>query len=228
MFRSLLIGPMIIIFALCLSLNTQAQTLHNIPVANEFAVEGNLKSHLEDESLLVLGFYHCKHICQFVVKNLSRKLSTFSKYPKVIFLSIDETEGPRDALSLKKRIIGPEKHRWAFLTSDKESIEKLAKDLNFSMKRDPVSKQITHEIGFYSIKNGVVMNKISHLDITEKDLAFESRPESFISDIKKFCSEFDPSKSKYGHLVMKGLTIACVFFMFVAIGWFIYLRRKHP
>lgn len=226
MFKSPLKGPLIIIFALILSFNLKAMTLPDIPVVNQFGVKSTLLQHLKGDGILVLGFYGCKHVCHFMVKNLSRTLSRREVYPKVVFLSIDETEGPRDALALRKRIIGPEKDRWSFLLSDKESIARLTQELDFKMRRDPVSGVITHEIGLYTLHNGELLKKMSRMQLDEKDLDFKLEPQNALHEIKKFCSEFDPSRSKYGTLVINFLTGMCLLFLGVAVGSFFYLRRR--
>lgn len=226
MFKSLLKGPLIIIFALILSFNSQAMTLPDIPVVNQFGVKSTLMEHLKGNGILVLGFYSCKHVCHFMVKNLSRTLSQRPNYPKVVFLSIDETEGPRDALALRKRIIGPEKDKWSFLLSDKESIATLTKELDFKMRRDPVSGVITHEIGLYTLNNGELLKKMSRMQLDEKDLDFKVQSLGTLHEIKKFCSEFDPSKSKYGNLVMNLLTGMCMVFLAGALGGYLYLRKS--
>lgn len=170
-----------------------------------------------------MGFYNCKHICDFMVKNLSQDLSKFKNYPHVVFFGIDENEGPRDALKLKKRIIGEARKYWTFLTADKASIQKLASALPFEMKRDPASGVITHEIAFYTTQDNQTINKITDLKITE-DL-FGSPP-TVLDHIKRFCSEFDPRKSKYGIYVINGLSLLSLMFVGVLATWFIHLRRK--
>lgn len=227
MLRSLLKGHLIIIFALTLSNQVaHSKSITDVPVVNEFGVVGNLKSHLEDESLLVMGFYNCKHICDFVVRNLSRTLSRGEKYPKVLFFGIDENEGPRDALRLKKRFFGPERDRWTFLTSDKKHIDKLASSLPFEMKRDPATDAITHEIGFFVIKNGEILRKISTVDIAPQDLDFTNSTPTFVEHVKKFCSEFDPTKSKYGVMILRALALTGILFLVGALVWVRSLKRE--
>jgi cytochrome oxidase Cu insertion factor (SCO1/SenC/PrrC family) len=226
MFKSLLRGPLTIIFALILSFSAEALTLPDIPVTNQFGVESSLAKHLRGNGILVLGFYGCKHICNFMVKNLSRTLSQRPNYPQVVFLSVDETEGPRDALSLRKRIIGPEKDRWSFLVSDKESIQRLATALNFQFRRDPATGVITHEIGLYTLKDGELLKSMSKMQLDEKDLDFASGPQKTLQELKKFCSEFDPSKSKYGTLVMNFLMGMCLLFLVGASAIFYHLRKS--
>lgn len=228
MLKSLLIGLLITIFSALTLSSSQAQTIPSVPVANQFGVRDLLPAHLQKESLLVLGFYKCKHVCQFVVKNLTQTLSKFKEYPNAVFLSIDEEEGPRDAIQLMKRINGPERQYWTFLVADKASIDRIAKDLNFEMKRDPATGQITHEIGFYTVKNGEVFRKISHLEITEADFAFDKPRPTVVDHIKKFCSAFNPANSKYGPLVMRALFLTCCAFLIASLTWFYYLRRKTP
>ncbi|WP_408098984.1 SCO family protein [Peredibacter sp. HCB2-198] len=221
MFKCLLIAPLIII---CAILSSRAQaSLPDIPVTNEFGVTSPLSKHLNERSLLVMGFYNCKHICDFMVKNLSQDLARFKIYPHVVFFGIDEHEGPRDALKLKKRIVGDAKHHWTFLTTDKTSIHKLAMALPFEMKRDPVSDVITHEIAFYTVENNQVINKVTDLKITEDIFG---APVTALDHIKRFCSEFDPRKSKYGTYVINGLSLLSLAFVGVLVFWFIYLRRK--
>lgn len=220
-FKCLLIAPLIIICAI-LSSESRA-SLPDIPVTNEFGVTSSLSTHLKERSLLVMGFYNCKHICDFMVKNLSQDLAQFKHYPHVVFFGIDEKEGPRDALKLKKRIVGSAKYHWTFLTTDRKSIQKLATALPFEMKRDPVSDVITHEIAFYTVEGNQIINKITDLNITEN--LFESEA-TVLDQIKRFCSEFDPRKSKYGVYVINGLSLLSVAFVGVLVFWFNYLRRK--
>lgn len=221
MFRSLLIAPLIII---CVIISNGAQaSLPKISVTNEYGEKSLLSSHLHERSLLVMGFYNCKHICDFMVKNLSQDLARFKRYPRVIFFGIDENEGPRDALKLKKRIVGEAKHHWTFLTTDKAGIARLARALPFEMRRDPVSGVITHEIGFFTTEQNRVINKITDMNISES--LFES-PMTPMEHIKKFCSEFDPRKSKYGVLVINGLSLLSVLFIGGLGFWFMHLRRK--
>lgn len=221
--KSLSIGLLITIF-ISLSARAWSQTIPDVKVVNEFGQERRLSSYLDEKSILVMGYYNCRHICHFVTKNLSSQLRTFKDYPNVVFFGIDETEGPRNALRLRKRIIGSEKEHWSFLVAEKKAIETLARELDYEMNRDPVSGTITHEMGLYLVAQNKVMKKIPELVVAEKDLDFDHP--GALHAVKKFCSEFDPRKSKYGSLVLNGLTFACVVFMVVAVGGFKRLRRK--
>ncbi|MGE3610601.1 MAG: hypothetical protein AB7I27_13505 [Bacteriovoracaceae bacterium] len=190
-------------------------------MANEFGVSQNLDPLLKDGSIFVMGLYHCTHMCNFIIKTLDQKLSKFKKYPTVIYFGIDENEGPRDALLLKKRIIGPQKKYWSFLTSDKESISKISHSLNFKMKRNPVSENIDHEMGVYSVQNGS-LTKIDEFNFIEDDLKKTTIWHSFV----KFCSEYDPKKSKYGPLILKSLSISSIFFLITASLGLLRMKGK--
>lgn len=210
-----------IIISITMSLNLSAATLPEIKAANQFAVEKDLKSFIKEKSIIVMGYYHCTHMCNFVVQNLDKKLANFKDYPHVTYFGIDENEGPRDALQLSKRIVGPQKARWNFLVTDKKSIEKMAQSLSFEMKRNPVSGEINHELGLYSFNDG----KISKLDVDFTEEQLYSNHTTW-SKIKQFCSEFDPRKSKYGPLVMRMLSIGSMIFLVIAGFGFVHLRRK--
>lgn len=226
--RSPLKGPLIIICALlCLRLNA-APSIPDVKVVNEFAVDGNLSQYLKGETLLVMGFYHCKHMCNYIVRDLSRNLAQFKQHPKVVYFGIDEKEGPRDAIHLKKRIIGPLKQNWTFLVAEKNSIEQVVQALKFEMSRDPVTDVITHEMGIYWTKDGVVLKKLDVLEIQEADLLAQRPLHQSLSAIKRFCTAFDPSRSKYGPEVLRFLSLASVVFLAaLAYGLFKLRRRPH-
>jgi cytochrome oxidase Cu insertion factor (SCO1/SenC/PrrC family) len=227
MLKSLLKGPLIIIFVV-LSLSAWGAKIPDVQVANEFGLKTTLISQLEDKTILVMGFYHCKHMCNFVVKNLSQKLVSYKNYPKVVFFGIDENEGPRDALRLGKRIIGNARERWTFLIADRPEIKQMASALKFEMGRDPVSKTITHEMGIYAVNAKGEAKKLDELTMKESDLVVKSSQDniSTLAAIKKFCAEFDPSKSRSGMLVIRMLFIGSTLFLIAAGLGFMHLRRK--
>lgn len=226
MFKSLLKGPLIIIFVV-LSLSAYGKSLPDVSVANEFGREGRLLSHFDDKTLLVMGYYKCRHMCNFVVKELNEKLVNFKNYPKVVFFGIDEFEGPRDALRLGKRIIGKARTRWTFLVSDKDSIQEVARTLNFEMKRDVVSNTMTHEMGVYAVNQQGEFSKLNEMEMKESDLEISSSESmSPMSAIKTFCSEFDPRKSKSGMLLLRMLSVGSGVFLTFAFMGFMHLRRK--
>lgn len=222
--KSLLIVPLIIIFSI-LTHDVYARSFPHVKVANEFGVTKNLRDLLQEKSILVMGYYNCKHMCNFLIKDLTRKLESFNEYPNVIYFGIDENEGPRDALFLKKRIFGPFKRKWTFLVADKVNINKLASFLNFELKRDPVSGVINHELGLYAAEGGNLIRKLPDVDFQEKDM-LSPNDTNLIGTLKKFCSEFDPRRSKYGTLVVTLLSASSALFLMLSAAGFFYLKRN--
>lgn len=223
MWKSLLIALWITTLAVSAQASrTETVKVSNVSVADELGQSHSLYDYLKEKTLLVMGYYQCKHMCNFMIKDLTKKLSKMKAAPAVVYFGIDENEGPRDALRMRKRIFGPLKSKWHFLISDKTNIEKVAKDLSFQMKRDPVSGAIIHELGLYVMDGHQVLSKLPDVEFTEKDLTI-TKPETksdFMAHIKRFCSEFDPMKSKYGPLIMKSLSGASILFLILcALFW---------
>lgn len=224
MFRFLLRGPLIII--LSLSLETRAgANLPDIQVANEFGQSKSLSKILDQDSLLMLGYYNCRHLCHNTIHQLQKKLSRFKKYPQVVFLSLREDEGPGDALRFKKRLPKNISPHYQFLVSRKQEVVKLANFLNFSFKEDPATGSLTHENAVYFISQNQLARKFMGMKFKEQDLKLTSTPGKFF-DYKEFCSEFDPSKSKYGLLVIKGLSVFSALFILIAGFFFIRSRKE--
>jgi cytochrome oxidase Cu insertion factor (SCO1/SenC/PrrC family) len=194
-------------------------------VRDEEGKERSLSEVLGKESILLPGYFGCEHLCHFTMKNLASKMARFRHHPKIVFLSINAEDTPRDAVILKKQIKGPERKYWTFLTAGGKTIRAITKELDFSWKPDPASGTIGHESALYVMKDGAVGRKIAGYDLKESDLDL-SQPRGKFFDFKQFCSSFDPSRSRYGNLVMKALSMSSVLFLVFAVGGWMKLRRK--
>lgn len=214
---------MIITLSLFLVKEVAAREIGDIQVQDAMGRSSELSHFTKGESLLILGFFQCRHMCDFIVQNLSSRFNKFKHHPRVNFISIDEKETPHDALMMKRRMKGANKDHWNFLTTSKEGIRELTEDLDFSWERDPASGIITHESASYILRDGKFMRKLPGFDIKEGDLNL-SRPQGKFFDFKQFCSAFDPSRSKYGVLVMQSLTVISTVFLLI-LG-FIFLKLK--
>lgn len=213
----------IIIFAL-FGTESGASTLE-LGIRDEAGATRQLSEELRDGDLLLFGYFRCAHLCHFTVKNLAKRLASFTHPPQVKFLSLDAEETSADARFLRKQLRGSLGKNWRLFTADPEELRKLTGELGFSWRRDPVSGEITHESAVYLARAGAIARKIPWLDLKEKDLDLSS-PQGKFFDFKQFCSAFDPRRSRYGVVVVNSVSALSVFFLLGLGGFYWNLRRK--
>jgi hypothetical protein len=173
---------------------------------------------------LTFGFFHCEHLCHNVIRGLTKKLSQMPDSPDLVFLSLDEKDTPLEATVLHKRL-GPHVKKLTLLTASPADVKKITRTLGLEWKRDPVTDDIIHESVVYLVQGNDVIKKISSTDLKPSDLDVGRPPGKFF-DFKQFCSTFDPSRSRYGALIVKGLAITSGGFALCLAIFFFTLRRK--
>ena len=103
-----------------------------------------LKKLMDRPVVLVPTYFTCSHICPQMLGSLAVALSTLPLNPekdyRVITMSFDETDTPRDADNLKKnylKAIGrpfPE-DAWKFLTADNQTIGRILEAVGVKVKK---------------------------------------------------------------------------------------------
>ena len=103
--------------------------------------------------ILVLAYYRCRTLCPLVLDGTARAVRESSlrlgvDY-RVVTLSIDHRDGPRDAREMRGHILerigtSDSAADWTFLVGDESAIRSLADALGFGFAYDPANDQFAH------------------------------------------------------------------------------------
>lgn len=119
-----------------------------IPLDLTFTSEDNgkvtLRELMDRPVCLVLVYYDCSHLCPQMLAGLAKSLAGLQLAPgkdyRMITLSFDDTEGPREAKAQKRNYIKamgrpfPD-DAWRFLTGERENISRLSDAVGVRFKK---------------------------------------------------------------------------------------------
>ncbi len=137
----------------------------------------NLKKAFKSEGLLILGYYHCRHLCHAIIENARKAQSKapLKNKKEILFLSVLESEGPMDSRRYLKRLTKKERSYWSFYTLAKgASASELKQALNFDLKT--TKGNVVHSPGIYQINKGSVLSRINELPLTAAHFDFKAPP----------------------------------------------------
>lgn len=179
--------------------------------------------------LLSIIYYECPSLCNLHVKALLAGLVnlnlTVGRDFDVIFVSMDEREGPALAFEKKKTLLESYNRKDAekgfhLLTGDGKNIKHLSYDLNFKFKWIEDQEVFSHaSVTYVLTPEGKVSRVLSGLDSSAQNIKFslleasQGKVGSFLDKILLYCYRFDPKAGKYtlyAYNVMKlggGLTV---------------------
>lgn len=201
-----------------------------VPRAAQFVDSSGRQARLgaligDKPAILVLAWYHCRHLCDVTLKNLGRKLKN-AEYSaprdfNVIVLSIDPGEGPAAAESARRRLRAQHGDSgidaWHLLSGDKTAIDGLADSIGFAYRRDAETGQYAHPAGLTLLTgDGRVSSYLPGVEFDTGDLnlaltqAGNGELGSAIDRLVLRCFHFDPETGRYSVAVLKTLNMAAV------------------
>ncbi len=193
--------------------------------------------------VLTLVYYECPMLCTQVLNAVTRGLQGTSlqigKDFRIVTVSINPRETPRDAAS-KKRIYGSIYAQpgvadgWHFLTGDEKSIATLAQAVGFRYAYDQESGEYAHPSGMMVLTpEGRLSRYFYGVQFPSRDLrlslveASSGKIGSPVDQILLYCFHYDPATGKYG-LVILNVVRAAGLATVVLIGAYIaaMLRKE--
>jgi len=196
--------------------------------------------------ILSLVYLKCPMLCTLVLNGLVRSLRATSfdagREFEVITVSFDPRETTERAATMK-RVYMEEYRRpgaeqgWHFLTGDEASIARLTEAVGFRYKYDPESGQFAHASGIMVLTpKGRIAQYFYGLEYSARDLRLslvesaENRIGSPVDQVLLYCFRYDPTKGKYGLVIMKALRVAgvgTVLGLAIVILSLVYRQRRN-
>lgn len=175
-------------------------------------------------SILLLQYFRCPNLCDLVSADLFASLAQMPLTPgrdyRVIAVSIDPREGPRDAAAARERILsGPAPNRaergWRFLTGDRQDVARIADSVGFRFAWDEATRQYAHGAGVIVLTPGGRVARyllgLGH-DPTTLRLALVDAAGGAISAmadrILLLCYHYDPKTGTYTPAIETALKLA--------------------
>lgn len=202
---------------------------------------------IEDKPVLLsMVYYNCPGLCNLHMNGAGTLFEEMELKAGQDFnwllVSMDSNEG--SDLAVKKKISYLDKFNvegaeegWKFLTSKPQDLEKLTKELGFSFKWDPQTKQFAHSAAFYAISSdGLISQIVPGVGFDKKTVrlslveAAKGKIGSTIDQLLLFCFRFDPSKNKYtlyAYNIMRAAGLITVIILSIVIVP-MWLKEREP
>lgn len=206
----------------------------DLPFTDEKGKTRPLKSYFgKGPVLLVFAYYHCPHVCPLVLRELGKKVRELSlKAPgdfQGLVVGLDPGEKPEAAALSKKNLVRNfrEMEGWPFLTGNRESIRSLAAAVGYRYTFLPQSGEFLHPTGLLILTpEGRISRYFLGVQYELRSLrlslveAGAMRIGTLADRLVLLCSEYDPSRGKYGWMIewpLRGMGILT----FLCLGFFI-------
>ena len=174
--------------------------------------------------VLSLVQYRCPMLCTQVLNGqlkTSQALEfSIGREYTVLTVSFDARETPRLAAEKKRRYVGRYRRPgaeagWHFLTGDRASVERLAREVGFRYRYDAATDQVAHASGIFVLTpRGKISRYLYGIDYAPSDLRLalvESSAGKIGSVVDQFlliCYHYDPRTGKYGFAIASALRVA--------------------
>jgi protein SCO1 len=172
----------------------------------------------EKPVILTMVYYQCPMLCTQILNAVTRGLQGTSlrigKDFRIVTVSINPRETPRDAAS-KKRIYASiyaqpgVAQGWHFLTGDEKSIAELAHAVGFRYAYDQESGEYAHPSGMMVLTpEGRLSRYFYGVQYPSRDLrlslveASSGRIGSPVDQLLLYCFHYDPVAGKYGLVIL--------------------------
>lgn len=191
-------------------------------------------------AILVLADYECIHLCSVVLNATlesarQMKLTSGEDY-QIIVASIRPEERfttARDRQHTYSTRYGRGEQGWHFLIQRQTPVSKLADAVGFHYAYDPMTKQFAHPSGIVILTpKGKVSRYFFGIEFPPKDLqtalreASQDRLGPIARRLLLLCFHYDPTTGKYGLIISRVITVACMataLALFALIWW---MRRQ--
>lgn len=190
--------------------------------------------------ILTLNYYRCTTLCSIQLVNLAKTIAQMGwpigKDFNMATVSFDPTDTPEaskkaqhDYLSIANQPNG----NWKFFTGSQENISKLANQIGFFYKYDPVSKEYAHAAAIFFISpNGKISRYLYGINYSPSQIKFslmdasENKIGSPTDQILLTCFHYNPTSGKYDLFALNMLKAgAIVTVLIILIFLFYFLRR---
>jgi len=209
-----------------------AQVPLDVPFYDEEGKTVTLRHYLGKPVILALVYYQCPSLCNLVLNGIvksARELTmTAGNDFDVVAVSFDSRETPEMAAAKKKSYV-KEYNRagtedgWHFLTGPDASSRMLADAVGFRYSYDSMTNQFAHASGIMILTpEGRVARYFYGVDYPSRDMrlglaeASEGRISSPAVQVLLYCYHYDPSRGRYGLVVMNvlraggAITVICL------------------
>ncbi len=192
--------------------------------------------------ILSLVYYQCPMLCTEVLNGMVESFLdlnfTVGKEFDVVTVSFDPSETPDLAAAKKAEYLRAYGHDgaengWHFLTGDEPSIAKLTAAVGFHYVYDADSRQFAHPSGIMVLTpSGVLARYFYGIEYEPKDLRFaliEAAKGNIGTPVDKLlllCYHYDPSKGKYGLVIMNVFRAAGALTVLLVGGFLVVMFRR--
>ena len=193
--------------------------------------------------VLSLVYYECPMLCNQVLNGLlgGMKALTFTagKEFEVVTVSFDAREKPEVARKKKETYLksygraGAE-NGWHFLTGEQASINALLNAVGFHIAWDEASKQFAHaSVIILVTPEGKVARYLFGIEYAPKEMrlglveASENKVGTLADALLLYCYHYDPSKGKYGLVVMNIVRLGGALTVVGIFGLLLLLRKQN-
>lgn len=212
----------------------------DVPFKDETGKEVTFKQLLDGKpAILTLNYYGCPNLCtpqlQDLAKNLEKVKLAENKYYKIITLSFDPLETPKDAAHKKSNLLSAmqrdfDPDAWSFLTGKKANIQKVTQSVGFGyekQKGDNGMVKYLHPAVLVAISpEGKItryLNGIKQLPFDIQMAMMEASQGTVRPTIAKtllFCFAFDPKNKTY---VFAAEKVGAALLSLILVAFFTYL-----
>jgi|HubBroStandDraft_6_1064221.scaffolds.fasta_scaffold499151_2 protein SCO1/2 len=200
-----------------------AQVPLDLPFTDDTGNPVTLRQYSGKPVVLALVYYSCPSLCNMVLSGLVRSVKDLSLSAgrdfEIVAVSFDPRETREMAAAKKANYVnsygraGAERG-WHFLIGPDASSKGLADAVGFHYAYDPLTNQYAHGSGIVVLTpEGRVTRYFYGIEYPERDLrlglveASNHRIGSPIDQVMLYCFHYDPSKGKYGMVIMNVLRL---------------------
>jgi protein SCO1/2 len=201
--------------------------------------------------LLNLVYYSCPMLCTLVLNGVTEGMKGLEwgvgKQFEVVTVSINPKDDARMALAKKeshveeyldgaKRDADAVRAGWHFLTGTEEQIGKLASQVGFNFKYDPVQKEYAHAaVTFVLTPEGVISRYLYGVTYRPRDLklalleASQGKIGNVFDRLLMFCYHYEPSARGYSLQAFRVMQLGAAFTILILgsyLGIFWTRQRK--
>ena len=190
---------------------------------------------------LNLIFYKCPGICitemDGMTKSFKRLNKEIGKDFEVVTISIDPREKPKLASFKKDETLGQlgkpgAEKGWHFLTGTDENIRRVADSVGFKYVFDKKRGLFNHPAGVIILTpEGRTSRYMYGTTYTSTNMKFalmdasKGRIGSFVEKVLRSCYEYDPTKGRYGLVIMRVVQLAGISTVLV-LGTFLFVMFR--
>jgi protein SCO1/2 len=193
-------------------------------------------------AIVVLDYYNCPNLCGVTLRGLVQALKNLRLRPgrdfEVISISIDPSEGPKDARRKKDELLAEYAHPdtaggWHFLTGDRQSIKAVAEALGYRYRYDPELKQYAHAAGIIIANSaGRAARYFFGVRFEPQDLrlglveAGQGKVGEVVDQLLLLCYQYDPATGRYGFAILNSIrALAALTVLVIGVSLWRMTRR---